>query len=63
MSLTSAGESSTMRILVKTDEPLFFGIHIGIAIAQPSCGGWAGIQKRWQVFYYQCVGKGDGLHY
>jgi hypothetical protein len=26
MSLTSAGESSTIRILVKTDEPLLFGI-------------------------------------
>jgi hypothetical protein len=55
MSLTSAGESSTIRILVKTDKPLPFGIHISIAIAQPSCGGWPGIPSQYQAAYYQSV--------
>jgi hypothetical protein len=38
MSLTSAGESSTIRILVKTDEPLPFGIPLKVLQLRSQAG-------------------------
>jgi hypothetical protein len=55
ISLTSAGESSTIRILVKTDKPHPWYPKTSTAIAQPSWMDGGGISGNQQVIYYQKI--------
>jgi hypothetical protein len=60
MSLTSAGESSTMRIFVKRTNP-YLGIRMTIAIAQPSPADGGRFSMGEQNFCYQQLGSVSGL--
>jgi hypothetical protein len=61
ISLTSAGESSTIRIFVKTDKPHPWYPKTSIAIAQPSRMADDRISGSKQIVYYQIVGGNQDI--